>query len=48
MGNLNYPNGFEKQGEPMASGEQFVFPDGEYDYSVLGQTELGIPLASRG
>jgi len=35
MGNLDYPQGFEAKGEVMNSGEQFVFPDGEYNYSVI-------------
>ena len=35
MGNLDYPQGFEAKGEVMNTGEQFVFPDGEYDYTVI-------------
>jgi hypothetical protein len=35
MGNLDYPKGFEKKGEIMSTGEQFIFPDGEYDYTVI-------------
>lgn len=34
MGNLNYPKGFDKKGDVM-SGEQFIFPEGEYGYTVL-------------
>lgn len=34
MGNLDYPQGFNKVSTTGPGQEQFVFPDGEYDFSV--------------